>query len=343
MTTYSIQSNNSSLMRLLYQSYLPKIINCAIEIDTFETLSQNALPLSELSEKLNTDESITEALLDVLIAVELVARQKNTYSLTQTAKDFFLDGSAANLVSVVRGFSGSAGPFDNLTDVLRKGAPDFNERMWSAREAIVNMERQQKGGAIQTVLPFIMGIPEFKTCKNMCDFAGSIGYFSFAFMQENPQLTSHVYDLPEVCALAREIKEKEEHYDRITYHDFDIASSESFGNGYDLFFSSHFLYKFNAEGTLAEFFKKVNQAMEPGGLFISNHITTMEQGKNNLMLSIVELMTRSMGYPTHQLPEDDLKSALRRAGFGAFRTKFLEKDMPYPTLLLSAVKTAGTC
>jgi hypothetical protein len=341
MTTYSIQSNSSDLMRLLYQSYLPKIINCASEINVFETLSQNALPLSELSEKLSTDESITEALLDVLIAVELVARQKNTYSLTQTAKDFLLHGSAANIVNVVKGFSGSAGPFDHLTEVLRKGAPEFNERMWSTREAIVNMEQQQKGGAIQTVLSFVREIPEFKTCKNMCDFAGSIGYFSFAFMQENPQLTSHVYDLPEVCDLGRKIKEKEEHYHRITYHDFDVASSESFGNGYDLFFSSHFLYKFNAERTLAEFLKRVNQAMEPGGLFVSNHIAAKEQGKSNTTLSLVELMTRSMGYPTHQLPEDDLKSALSRAGFGAFRTKFFEKDMPYPTLLLSAVKTGS--
>lgn len=232
---------------------------------------------------------------------------------------------------------------------LNNRYPNYNilwypRGMWAyRRDSYDNYAVSPGCGAIQAVLSFIREMPEFKTCENMCDFAGSIGYYSFAFMQENPQLTSHVYDLPEVCALAREIKEKEAYYNRITFHDFDIASSESFGNGYDLFFSSHFLYKFSAEGTLAEFFKKVNQSMEPGGLFISNHITTEEQGKNNLTLSIVELMTRSVGYPTHQLPEDDLKSALSRAGFGVFRTKFLEKEMPYPTLLLSAVKTEGTC
>ena len=116
--------------------------------------------------------------------------------------------------------------------------------------------------------------------NKMCDFAGSIGYFSFAFMQKNPQLESHVYDLPEVCALARKIKENEEYYNRITYHDFDAASGESFGNGYDLFFSVPiFLYALNAQGTLSEFLKKVNRSMEPGGLFISNHITTEKTGK----------------------------------------------------------------
>ena len=341
MTKPGIQSNNSGLMRLLYQSYLPRIINCAIEIEIFETLSHNALPLSELSKKLNTIETVTEALLDVLIAVELVSGHKNTYSLTQTGKDFFLSGSVANLVNVIKGFSGSAGPFDNLTEALQKGVPDFNDRMWSKREVILKMEQQQNGGAIQAVLSFLREIPEFGMCKKMCDFAGSIGYFSFAFMQENPQLTFHVYDLPEVCALAGKIKEKEESYNRITFHDFDITSGESFGNGYDLFFCSNFLYELNAEGRLAEFFKKVNRSMEPGGLFISNHISTEKQGKNDLTLSIMELMTRSMGYPTHNLPENELKSALSSAGFGAFRTKYLEKETPFPTFLLSAIKTEG--
>ena len=339
MTTNFIQSNNSALMSLLYQSYLPGIINCAIDIDIFEVLSQNPLRLSELSQRLNTVETVTEALLDVLIAVELVARHENKYRLTQTGKDFFLSGSAASLVGVTRGFSGSAGPFDNLSQLLQKGASDFDSRMWSNREEVLNMEQQQNGGAIQAVLSFISEIPEFERCKKMCDFAGSIGYFSFAFMQKNHQLESHVYDLPEVCALAGKIKENEEYYNRITYHDFDVASGESFGNGYDLFFSSHFLYGLNAEGTLAEFLKKVNRSMKPGGLFISNHITTEKQGKNNLTLSIIELLTRSMGYPTHKLPEDDLKFALINAGFDAFRTKYLEKEMPYPTLLLSAIKT----
>ena len=154
MTTPDIQSNNSYLMKLLYQSYLPKIINCAIEINIFETLSHNALRLSELSENLKTVETITEALLDVLIAVELVSRHKDTYILTQTGKVFFLRGSAANLVSAVKDFPGIAGPFDNLTEVLQKEAPDFNDKMWSKKEDILKMEQQQNCGAIQAVLSF---------------------------------------------------------------------------------------------------------------------------------------------------------------------------------------------
>ncbi len=296
------------------------------------------MDLTELSRKLKTVENVTEAFLDVLIAVDLIKKKEEKYSLLQTANDFFLDASKANIVNVVKGFSGSAGLFDNLKEVLHDGPPLFNDRMWTGADIIANMEQQQYGGAIQNVLAFIKTIPEFTTCKKMCDFAGSVGYFSFEFIQENPQIESHVYDLPEVCRLAKEIKKEEEYYHRVTYHDFDMASNGSFGSGYDLFFSSHFLYKQNAEQTLTEFFQRVNQALNPGGLFVSNHITSPADGENDITLSIIELITRCVGYPTHQLPEIDLKKALEKAGFGEFRTKYLADQAPYPTLLLSAVK-----
>ncbi len=317
---------------------MPKILNCAIEINLFKVLAQKELSLPDLSKELNTVEHITEALLDVLIAIDLIKKTKEKYSLLQTTTDFFLNGSKANLENVVKGFSGSAGPFDNLKEVLREGPPVFNDRMWTGKNTITSMAQQQYGGAIQNVLAFIKTLPEFKTCKKMCDFAGSVGYFSFEFIQENPQIKSHVYDLPEVCNFAKKIKKEEKYYHRITYHDFDIASGKSFGSGYDLFFSSHFLYKFNVDGTLVEFFKRVNQSMNPGGLFISNHITNAPDGETDITLSIIELITRCVGYPTHQLPEIDLKNALEKAGFGAFRTKYLADEAPYPTLLLSAVK-----
>jgi hypothetical protein len=338
MTVPVLQSNCSGLLGILYQSYIPKIINAGIEIHLFEELSRKDMSLSELSQQLHSKEHITEAVLDVFIAVNLVQKHKETYSLTQVAKDFLLHDSAANQIGAVAMYSGSAGPFDKLAEVILHGAPDFNNRMWSSREAVLGMEQQNKGGTLQAVLSFVKAIPEFKNSEKMCDFAGSIGYYSYAFMQENSTLRSHVYDLPEVCVLAREIKEQDEHYSRITYHEFDISSDDSFGEGYDFFFSSHFLYDFNYRNRLTDFFKRVNRSIKRGGLFVSNHIAPMEKNGKHLVLSIVELMTRIVGYPTHQLSEKDLKTALKSAGFSQFRTEVVENVTPYPFLLLSAVK-----
>ncbi|MDD9301550.1 MAG: hypothetical protein HUK40_04065 [Desulfobacter sp.] len=181
-------------------------------------------------------------------------------------------------------------------------------------------------------------MPEFESSRKLCDFAGNIGYFSFAFMQANENLRAHIYDLPEVCDLAWKLKKDQPHFDRSTFHDFDMEKDTSFGSGYDLFFSSHFLYELNADNRLLDFFNQVNQAMIPGGLFISNHIVPPEDNAPHLTFAIVELLTRCMGYPTHRLPEQDIITALSNAGFGKFTTKRIETEFTYPILLLSAVK-----
>lgn len=339
MNIPEIHSTCGKLIGILYQSYVPKILKAAIEVHLFEALALSDTSLSELSSKLKTDKAVTEALLDVLMALDLVTKQSNTYSLTQTAKDFLVKDSGANQLGAIQKFSGSVGPFDRLIEVLLSGPSAFDSRMWGSREAVLDMEQQHKGGAIQAVLSFVKEIPEFNRCRKMCDFLGNIGYFSFALMEENEKLIAHVYDLPEVCALGREIKKEERNYDRVIFHDFDINSNETFGEGYDLFFGSHtFFYDFNARGTLVEFLEKVNRSMKQGGLFVSNHITPASTRGNHLIVSIIELMTRSMGYPTHQLPEEDLRAALSSTGFGNFKTRLLEEETSFPVLLLSAVK-----
>ena len=116
-----------------------------------------------------------------------------------------------------------------------------------------------------------------------------------------------------------------------------MEKDQDLGTGYDLFFSSHFLYGLNTEKRLALFLQRVFRAMAPGGLFVSSHIAP-PRGTPHLPLALVELMARCMGYPAHQLPEADLRTALEQAGFGRIRTKSLEGALPYPVLLLSAVR-----
>ena len=80
------------------------------------------------------------------------------------------------------------------------------------------MEDGAKGGLLQSVVSFIKDIPEFKLCTRMCDFAGSTGYYSLALMDKSRKLKSCVYDLPEVCKIAEELREKEINRGRITSH-----------------------------------------------------------------------------------------------------------------------------
>lgn len=277
--------------------------------------------------------------MHVLTAIDLIEKTNNVYSLTTLSKEYFLKQSEVNQLHSMKRFSGSKGPFDYLLTVLKGEMPEFDEKMWSSKEAVWGMEQGAKAGSLQNVVSFVKAIPEFSSFTNMCDFAGSTGYYSYALLQENPKLRSHVYDLPAVCQIAKEVKQNENEFNRITYHEFDVKKEDNFGEGYDLFFSSHFLYEFGTTGELVNFLKRVNQSMKPWSIFISNHVCDKTINKeSDLILSLVELQTRIMGYPTHQLPEATLKKALTEAGFGDFRIEQPNGSLAFPTLLLSAKK-----
>jgi len=332
----------SKINDLLYMSYLPKVINVAIENNIFDILSDNRFGLTEIIEKTGFKEPVTEALLNVLVAVDLLSVEAGIYTPTGLAEEYLVKTSEANQLQAVSRFSGSSGPFDYLSAALKGDVPSFDGKIWSSKEAVLAMEQAAKAGSMQSVVEFVSTIPEFGSCTTMCDFAGSIGYYSYALLQENSNLQSYVYDLPDVCQVAMEVKQTEEDFDRVHYFDSDLKNGGSFGDGYDLFFSSHFLYEFGANGQLVDFLKKVNQSMKPGGIFVSNHICSNTVGpEDTITLSLVELQTRIMGYPTHQLSETKLKDALTEAGFGDFNVKQPDGSYAFPTLLLSAKKMGG--
>ncbi|WP_287374128.1 class I SAM-dependent methyltransferase [Prosthecochloris sp.] len=338
-TASQVRAPYSQLNNLLYKSYLPLIINSAAEIGLFDVLSAGTSLLEKLAEELNADVHVLDALLDVLEAIGLVAVQDDCYRLTAMSETFLVSSSKVNQLHALRGFSGSRGPFDNLAEALKGDhVRTFNNRIWASEEAALSMEQVSKAGMVQEVVSFVKSIPGFSGARKMCDIAGSVGYYSLAMLRENDGLHAHVYDLPEVCAIARKVKQGDEHFERVTFHDFDVTGSGWVDDGFDLFFSSHFLYEFGAKGTLADFLKKVNASLKPGGYFVSSHISSYIAEENRLTFAMVELMTRAMGYPTHTLPKETLKEALGKAGFGDFTIQEPNEDVAFATMLLSARK-----
>ncbi len=331
------QSPYSKISNLLYASYLPKIINVSIDIGLFETLSAKSMTAEEIAVATDTDAGIMEALCDLLAVIDFLEKKEERYELTTLAQEYLLKNSMINQLQDIAMYSGSAGPFDNLLRALKEGGQQFDNKMWAGKEAAIQMEQGARAGAIQNVVDFVKTLPEFTACTKMCDLAGNSGYYSYAITAENPNLLAHVYDLPEVVDVAETLR-RDESNKRVSFQAFDIKQNDNFGSGYDLFFTSHFLYEYGVNGELAAFFKKVNPAMKIGGIFVSNHISADTCQSNLLTAKIVELLTRAMGYPTHQLPRETLENALLEAGFESFTVKAPTSNLAFPTMLLAAKK-----
>lgn len=337
--TISTNLGFGEIHHLFYKSYLPNIINAAVEVSVFETLQSGAMSYAELAEKINTDKRITESLLEVLLSINFVQNQDGKYSLTEQSMEYLTQSSDINQLRAIKAFVVNEGPFCKLTQALNGDIPQFEQNMWSTEESIKGIEQGAKAGAIQNVVNFVKEIPEFKNAKKMCDFAGNSGYYSFPLLNENKNLQASVYDLKAVCEIACKIKKDEPNFSRVSYHDFDLTKEENWGKDYDFFFSSHYLYKYGAtEESLTAILKQINQSMKIGGLFVSNHMSGDADEAAKTSIAIIELMTRAMGFSTHCIPKEMFKQALSKAGFGKFNIKTPDFALEHPTLLLAAIK-----
>jgi hypothetical protein len=317
---------------------LPVILNEVLDAGFFEALAPGPRSAEELAREMGADTAMVMAVLEVLKAIQLVRFDRPRYSLTHNAKAFFLASSPKNQIREIRSFVRSEAPFAQLATRLKNGPPPYNVGMFASREAIRNAEQRTLGGQLQEVVRFISSIPGFQSFRTMCDFAGSAGYYSIGLLKKNTRLRSRVYDRPEVVALAKDMALGRKAADRLEFIGIDIDAGDDFGRSYDLFFVSHFLYHYGASGRLPQFFKRVNRAMNHAGVFVSNHTCSDVEQEDYITQAILELLARTQGYPTLNLEESRLKSALSQAGFGEFRVRPANNGTYLNNMLLSAKK-----
>lgn len=121
----------------------------------------------KLSDVLETNERLTESLLDVLIAIGYLERKQSLYTLTDLAKEYLIQQSEVNQIGAIKEFVSKEGPFANLRQALKGVVPEFNQDTWSTEESIRGIEQGAKAGSLQNVLDFVKDLPEFKEAKDV--------------------------------------------------------------------------------------------------------------------------------------------------------------------------------
>jgi predicted O-methyltransferase YrrM len=307
-----------------------------MELGLFDSLAAEPADAKELAKRMGTVENLTEALADVLAALNLLKKEATTYSLSDAAKTFLVSTSGAHQESTIKSNLAFGQLFENIPALLRKGASKPEQAMWHGADAMKQIGKTSFGGSLQNAVEFIAGLPEFPNFRHVCDLAGSHGFYAMALLDKNPRLQGTICDLPEVAKTAKELIADMGYADRMDTMGVDLETTDTFGQGYDLIFTSHMLYGW--KDRLEGFFSRVYDALEPGGVFISNHCAIPRNGEEEVSVVMLELMTRLVGYPTHHLSEKELKGALSSCGFGNFTVRQPEKSLQHHTLILAARK-----
>ena len=156
----------------------------------------------------------------------------------------------------------------------------------------------------------------------MLDLGSGPGVIGLEILSRNPHMQGVLFDLPAVADVAREEIGKASMERRVEVIGGNYNDT-SFGQGYNLVLSSLNLYYAR---DLTDFLKRVRQAMEPNGVFISFH-EGLTHGRTRPSRTVLSRLSLVMEGQDMSFNQGEIANALLNAGFSRVHSRTIETPM----------------
>ena len=242
-----------------------RIILTAFELDIFTFLEEDSYPAAALAKALHLNEGATERLLNALVALEFLEKNKGKYNNTKDSLKFFTKNSPAYLGGLMHS-NHLWDTWSHLTDVVKTGKTaqdtEINNRGDEWLEAFIHaMHDRGKKQAPEQVAKI-----DLTNVASVLDVGGGSGCFSMAFLNRKPELKAAVFDLPNVVPISKDIIKKEGFADKIEHYTGDYTADE-LPKGFDLVFLSAIIHS-NSYETNQKLVRKCFHSLNPGGRLV---------------------------------------------------------------------------
>lgn len=309
----------STRMRAFMES---RVILTAIELDLFSAIGAGA-SAAEISSKLGTSRRGTRALLDALVAIELLEKEPAAgdaahYRNTRTVADFLTAGGANDLRASLHHLINLWTRWSMLTPSVRAGTavPPPPELLGSPLDRTTTFISAMDRGARLRAQEVVEQVGPAGIAR-MCDLGGGSGGYSIAFAQANPDLEAVVFDLPEVVPLTKRYIAEAGVGDRVSARAGDMRSDD-FGSGFDLVLLSQICHMFDLDEN-ADLIRRCFAALAPGGrLVIQDFVLEADRTRPRAAaIFALNMLVATRAGSTYTAAE--YEEWMRRAGFAGIR------------------------
>ena len=263
-----------------------------------------------VSENLKTDFRGTEILLDALVAIGLLVKQKNRYRNTAAASQFLVSGKPYYQGDIISHADALWKNWSGLDEVLKTGRPCHRFR---DRQAFILGMHNIASLKAKDVIDMI----GLKGVRTALDLGGGPGTYSIEMARRGIKVT--LFDFPETVEIAKKVIGKEK-ADGIILKGGDFMADD-IGKGYDLVFISQILHSYSEKDNLW-LLKKCKKALNEGGrMGIQEfHINSARTHPVQGALFSVNMLVNTEGgrcYSTEEIRSWILKTGLKkiRKGF----------------------------
>jgi len=235
----------------------------AAELNLFEALVGERPTANEVARKLRCDPRGIVILLDALVALRVVAKRVERYSLPAGASVFLTSCGSESILAMAQHQANCLRNWAQLASVVKTGRPA--ERMPSVRGiagdaaafigAMHNISAPDAGYVIRALRPLRF--------THLLDIGGASGTWTMAFLRACPSAQATLFDLPHVIPMARHRLAAAGLSRRVRLVAGDFMK-DALPAGADLAWVSAIVHQ-NSRAQNRALFSNVFQALAPGG------------------------------------------------------------------------------
>ncbi len=166
-------------------------------------------------------------------------------------------------------------------------------------------------GPAQKIVELVASLPEFPDMKKMLDLGGGAGFYTMLIVSAHENMKGVVFDLPQVTSVTREFIQEYSVRDRVSTMTGDYVK-DSLGNSYDLIFAGGTLNF--AKKHVDTIFNKIYTALNPGGIFISQHGSVSHE-RTQPGYQVLDFLFDELSGMDFIFPKGMIAEAMHQCGF----------------------------
>jgi SAM-dependent methyltransferase len=304
------------ILRMINGYWSTALIGTAVDHGVFDQLAAAPLTAAELAERAEISERGAQALLDGLVALDLVGRDGDRYANTPEAAEHLVAGTPHSLTKFAALKRGHMASLTDLSAIVRAGQPIATPVVevadnphWEA--LVVALAAQSVPTALLSAE--LLGLADAGPIS-ILDVGGGSGIYSRTWLEANPKAVAEQVDWAPINKIARRLLDEQGLADRFTTRDGDFHEVDLGEESHDVAVYSHIAHQESPQSNV-ELFGRLRRALRPGGvLVVCDYVVDDDRSGPPFALTFAsEMLVKSQHGGTWR--RRDYQDWLRAAGF----------------------------
>jgi len=242
-----------------------RILLSGFELDIFTNIDESGTSNLQIAGNLQLDEHACERLLNALVSLGFLTKNKQLFFNTEESFTF-LSKKSPNYLGGMMHTNHLWNTWSNLTEVVKTGVPahstEINSRGDDWLFAFISAMHDR---AVKQAPQQLANI-DLSQINYLLDVGGGSGAFSMEFIKKKPGIEATVFDLPNVVPITEKFIEKEGYSGQIKTFKGNYTS-DPLPEGFDLVFLSAIIHS-NPLEVNQDLIRKCFHALNQGGKIV---------------------------------------------------------------------------